>query len=63
MKLIKFVTKVTKANTNSQTLKTSIPKPIVQLLNLKERDYLEWAVSFDNGRILICVSKQKEVGE
>jgi len=60
MKFIKFTTKVTKANTSSQTLRTSIPKPIVQLMDLREKDFLEWSVSFENERILICISKKEK---
>jgi len=63
MKFIRFTTKVTKANTNTKTLRTSIPKQIVQLLDLKERDYIEWLISFENGKVSVCISKKRDTEE
>ena len=50
-------TKVTKANTKSESLRTSIPKPIVQALNLKNGDSVDWRLNIVNGEIIVTVVK------
>jgi AbrB family looped-hinge helix DNA binding protein len=47
-------TKVGRAN------RTTIPESIRKLLQIKEGDFLEWI--FDNGKIFIRKSPQKEEG-
>lgn len=50
-------TKVTKANTKSDSLRTSIPKQIVQALNLNDGDSVDWRLNLINGEIVITVVK------
>lgn len=50
-------TKVTKANTKSDSLRTSIPKQIVQALNLTDGDSVDWRLNLINGEIIITVVK------
>ena len=50
-------TKVTKANTKSDSLRTSIPKQIVQALNLTDGDSVDWRLNLINGEIVITVVK------
>lgn len=50
-------TKVTKANTKSDSLRTSIPKQIVQALNLQDGDSVDWRLNLINGEIIITVVK------
>ncbi len=39
-----FITKVTIARPNSQSLRTTIPESVVKLMDLKAGDELSWAV-------------------
>jgi hypothetical protein len=39
-----FITKVTVARPNSQSLRTTIPESIVKLMDLKAGDELSWTV-------------------
>ena len=50
-------TKVTKANTKSDSLRTSIPKQIVQALNLNDGDSVDWRLNLIDGEIVITVVK------
>ena len=50
-------TKVTKANTTSESLRTSIPKQIVQALNLQNGDTVDWRLNLIDGQIIITVVK------
>lgn len=50
-------TKVTKANTKSDSLRTSIPKQIVQALNLSDGDSVDWRLNLIDGEIVITVVK------
>ncbi len=50
-------TKVTKANTKSQSLRTSVPKIIVQALDLQNGDTVDWRLNLVNGEIIITVVK------
>lgn len=50
-------TKVTRANTKSDSLRTSIPKQIVQALNLNDGDSVDWRLNLINGEIVVTVVK------
>lgn len=54
-----MITKLTKANPNSGSLRTTVPKPILELLDLKEKDSLEWAISQKDGEIVVHVKAIK----
>lgn len=51
------ITKVTKANSKSQSLRTSIPKLIVQALDLENGDSVDWRLNLVNGEIVITIVK------
>ena len=50
-------TKVVKANSKSDSLRTSIPKPIAQALNLQDGDSVDWRLNLINGEIIITIVK------
>ena len=59
--MFKFITKVNRANNNAKTLRTSIPKEIVNSLELSHGDDLVWNVEAVNSNELkIFVSKKEE---
>ena len=58
--MVKFLTKVNRANNNAKTLRTSIPKEIVNSLELSHGDDLVWNVEVVNEELKIFVSKQDE---
>ena len=60
MIMVKFLTKVNRANNNAKTLRTSIPKEIVNSLELSHGDDLVWNVEVVNEELKIFVSKQDE---
>ena len=57
--MFKFLTKVNRANNNAKTLRTSIPKEIVNSLGLSHGDDLVWNVEVVNEELKIFVSKQE----
>ena len=57
---LRYKTKITKANTNSSSLRTTIPIEIVKLLNLKENDFIEWIIEFKNNSISISILPAKK---
>lgn len=50
-------TKLTKANSKSQSLRTSVPKIIVQALGLDNGDAIDWRLNLVDGDIIITVVK------
>lgn len=58
--MFKYNTKTHKANSNSVTLKSSIPKEITELLDVKEGDFITWNVEvIDNNEFRIVVTKKE----
>ena len=58
--MFKYNTKTHKANSNSVTLKSSIPKEITELLDVKEGDFVTWNVEvIDNNEFRIVVTKKE----
>lgn len=58
--MFKYNTKAHKANTNSVTLKSSIPKEITELLDVKEGDFITWNVEvINNSEFKIVVTKKE----
>ena len=58
--MFKYNTKTHKANSNSVTLKSSIPKEITELLDVKEGDFITWNVEvIDNKEFRIVVTKKE----
>lgn len=59
--MFKYNTKTHKANSNSVTLKSSIPKEVAELLDVTEGDYITWNVEvINNNEFKIIVTKKKE---
>ena len=44
----KYTTKLTYANSNKTTLRSSLPAAIVQLLQLEDGDTIKWIITDDN---------------
>ena len=56
----KYNTKVNSANLNSKTLRASIPKEIVKLLELQAGDSIEWNVDIINNKEFQIIINKKE---
>ena len=59
MIMFKFLTKVNRANNKAKTLRTSIPKEIVNSLGLSHGDDLIWNVEVIDDELKIFVSKKE----
>ena len=46
-------TKLTKASSKSESLRTTVPSGIVHQLDLKEGDKLEWKIKADKNKLII----------
>lgn len=58
--MFKYTTKVNKANPNSKTKRTTIPKEIIQMLDMDVGDVLEWNVEVINeNEFKIYVTKKE----
>lgn len=58
--MLKAVTKVHKANSKSVTLKSSIPKEIANILELKAGDFITWNVEIVSPEELKIVVTKKD---
>lgn len=58
--MFKYNTKVNSANLNSKTLRASIPKEIVKLLELQAGDSIEWNVDIINNKEFQIIINKKE---
>ncbi|GEM_PF-1297556 len=57
----KFKTKISVANTNGKSLKTVIPKEIVDLFKLKPKTFIEWIIEISpNNEIKVCIKPVRE---
>ena len=54
------ITKVTKATSKSNSLRTTIPIGIVKHLGLKEGDELEWTINAKGNDLIIIVKSLKK---
>lgn len=50
-------TKLTKANTNSPSLRTTVPSVIVKLLGLQSGSCLNWELDKENNRWIVLVGE------
>lgn len=50
-------TKINKANTSSESLRTTIPKTVRDTIGLKEGDTLKWSISIENNEFIIKIKK------
>jgi hypoxanthine phosphoribosyltransferase len=55
-------TKLVKASTHFESLRTTVPKSIVNQLKLKEGDTLDWQLSVMDGKMVLIVDKVKDSG-
>ena len=61
MIMFKYNTKVNPANPNSKSLRTTVPKEIVEILDLTQGDTVQWQVDvISNDEFKIIVTKKKE---
>jgi antitoxin component of MazEF toxin-antitoxin module len=62
MIMFKYNTKATNAHPNSKSLRSTIPKEIVELLDLHHGDTVQWNVDvISNDEFKIIVKKKKDV--
>lgn len=58
MKLFDVKSNIIKQNPNSKSLRTTIPREIVGILELSEDDKLVWEVNSDNNEITVIIKKE-----
>lgn len=58
MKLFDVKSNIIKQNPNSKSLRTTIPREIVGILELSEEDKLVWEVNSDNNEITVIIKKE-----
>ena len=49
--------KISKGNSNNNSVRTSVPANIAQILKIKAGDSIEWTVDSTNDKITITVTK------
>ena len=59
MIILKNKSKVNQANTNSNSVRTSVPTAIAQMLHLEVGDTLEWIADVTDNKITITVQKEE----
>ena len=55
--LFRQKTKISKGNSNNNSVRTSVPANIAQILKIKAGDSIEWTVDSTNDKITITVTK------
>lgn len=58
--MIKYTSKVSKANTKGSSLKVTIPQGIVKLLELEAGNNLTWEVQLEDSSAIVLISKKEE---
>lgn len=53
------ITKLTKATSTSDSLRTTVPSGIVKQLDLKEKDKLDWTLKVEKNNLVIIVKPIK----
>lgn len=59
--LMKCITKVNMAKTKGTTLKSTIPKAVVQSLRVSAGDSIEWIIETKNDKVIVTVVPQKSL--
>jgi hypothetical protein len=54
------ITKLAKATSKSDSLRTTVPSGIVKQLNLKEKDSLDWVLKVEKDNLVIVVKPIKK---
>jgi bifunctional DNA-binding transcriptional regulator/antitoxin component of YhaV-PrlF toxin-antitoxin module len=57
------ITVLTKANSRSQSLRTTIPMSITRQFNLKEGDHLRWEIRAKESKLFIIVNTVNKTGD
>ena len=52
------ITKLTKATSKSDSLRTTVPKGIVRQLNLEEGDKIKWSITAKDNKLAITISTE-----
>ena len=55
--LFRQKTKISKGNSNNNSVRTSVPANIAQILKIKAGDSIEWTIDSTNDKITITVTK------
>ena len=55
--LFRQKTKISKGNSNNNSVRTSVPANIAQIMKIKAGDSIEWTVDSTNDKITITVTK------
>lgn len=55
--VFKQKTKISKGTTNNNSVRTTFPAPIAQMLNIKAGDTVEWTVESNNDTFSVTVTK------
>ena len=58
--MFKQKTKISKATTNNNSVRTIVPAPIAQMINVQAGDFIEWIVESNNDKIIVTVAKVTE---
>lgn len=58
--MFEYETKVSIARPNSKSGRTTIPKEVMNFLDLKIGDYLSWNVKINGEQIVVEVNKKEE---
>ena len=55
--MLRQKTKISKGTTNNNSVRTTFPAPIAQMMEIKAGDIIEWTVESNNDKITVTVSK------
>ena len=55
--MFKQKTKITKGTSNNNSVRTTFPAPIAQMMDVKAGDVVEWVVESNNDKITVTVTK------
>lgn len=52
-----YETKITSARSNSKSVRTTVPKEVVQFMNLSKGDNIKWIVEITGNKVVISIVK------
>lgn len=55
--MFKQKTKITKGTSTNNSVRTTFPAPIAQMMDVKAGDVVEWVVESSNDKITVTVTK------
>jgi antitoxin component of MazEF toxin-antitoxin module len=55
--MFKQKTKISKGTTNNNSVRTTVPAPIAQMIDVKAGDSIEWTVESNNDKISVTITK------